>query len=879
MSNILNKLRCFFDDPISNIQFWYWTKYQRQLRNSIDNKYNNEISNQLIWIPLTKEENKGLSEDKIERLSQRMILSQCGYLVAQRLHSKRNFIILPFLFIISLIFTYFLINKSPEFSSDFTAPVLSSLCIVLGVIVALGGFIFSQITAQIMLPNKALKGDEISTIENTIKRCLVKDNDSDNPPDFTDRLRVLDIDAEGNSVSGQILAKDLEYSSLLHTWIETAKLLAVYGIAFASPAVIFLQPNIAIILYLMLVLALQSFNPLRNGALGFLIFYISVPYALYSLFNNLAVPFHDMFSSSFFGKQPEPDTSFAKILLSWLFVLLCWITAIVKTMKTESPLDERGRDLDVSVKQTGTELLIDMVGSGYFKNMETAKSQQIINVKADKSPFIELGQSTSILSQRRDHFAPSEKDLPMGLSINDLSTHLFVLGASGTGKTTGVIRPIAHKWLQLNEGGMFAIDGKFALPLELADLTTDFKLISPATGKFNPIAGMHPDSVSAIIAEVCTADANETDPFWTESASLMLKMASVIVKYSSLSFTLKNIYEFCTGDAESRKEILFENGLKNELKHNKHLYSAVHYWLKEYPAIPEQTAGSISNKVRTWLGNIVAHEKLGDWVDTDVNTINVEDVFTGEKLGLLLPQSEYGVGGSIISALVMRLVYDKAKKRGDAWRKDPAQKPVLLIADEVQSILTQADNDNVAISRSLGLYLVMATQNIDGLYKRLNKDGTKQMLGNFASFIAFQTRTKDSNTYVSERFGKLYKSVVYSFNGLPDAKADLTLHDESGTDKMLRSLSLFNISQNGNPRNSWLVGTQEQRQTRQNEYSYEYIHNESATPTLNIKLVDLVDANEIETLLAVPQTALAIFNRGRVIRRDVIKLSLIGGAQ
>ena len=179
---------------------------------------------------------------------------------------------------------------------------------------------------------------------------------------------------------------------------------------------------------------------------------------------------------------------------------------------------------------------------------------------------------------------------------------------------------------------------------------------------------------------------------------------------------------------------------------NGRLLAAAHYWLLEYPEMPEKTAGSISNMVRTWLGNILLHEKLGPWVDTTDSEFIVEDVMTGQKIGLLLPESEYGIGGVAISALCMRRVYDAVKKRGDNWRSLSGHTPVLLAADEVQNLLTKADLETVPVARSLGLYLMFSTQNVDGLYKRLERDGAVQMLGNLASIIALAPRTDDSNS-------------------------------------------------------------------------------------------------------------------------------------
>lgn len=51
-------------------------------------------------------------------------------------------------------------------------------------------------------------------------------------------------------------------------------------------------------------------------------------------------------------------------------------------------------------------------------------------------------------------------------------------------------------------------------------------------------------------------------------------------------------------------------------------------------------------------------------------------------------------------------------------------------------------------------------------------------------------------------------------------------------------------------------------------------------PMLQLDLSPLITPEEIDTLLAVPGTALAIINRGRIQRRDVIRLypQPLGGA-
>lgn len=852
----MKKLFRFFDDPISKFLHWYVNLTQRQMRKAIDSKYDNKVPNQVYWIPCTKEANLGLSEDKTEFITQRLTLSQCSYFIAHRLWAKLRYIMLPILAIIGLLTSYFLINKSGGFTSEYSLSLTIGITLFFSLLIAFGGYMLAPFTAQLFLPNTAYTEEEIKGVENTIKRCIVKDVDKDAPSDFKDRIRILDVDAEGRAVAGQVLASDFEISALFYQWTTTVSLLFNIGIVLAIPALMLINPIFGALAAIIFSYFLMPDK--FNSNIGFILLTWLVIPLIFLLGLNAQVPVA--------GDHFEILN--AQRFWQWAVVVFGWVSVIASIFREISPLEERAFQLEQAVKQTGTEFLIDKVGRKYFSSLEEAKQKQLENVKNDKSPFIKLGTSTGLFAERRDPLAPSEDGIDFGLTVQDISTHLMAIGGSGTGKTYGVIRPVTHKWLEVDAGGLMVIDGKGALPLELKSDEHDYFLISPNSAPFNPIEGMKPDAVADTLTAIFGGDAS--DPFWENSASLMIRMASIIIFNSSKPFTLNAILNFCIDEDE--RTATFKDPELFKSMESPIVFGAFNYWKNEYSEMPEKTAGSILNIVRTWLGNICYHEVLSGWVNT-TDSVKVEDVFTGKKMGLLLPESEYGQGGVAISALVMRRLYDGAKKRGDNWDKNPDQKPVLLVADEIQNLLTQADIDNVAIARSLGLYLTFATQNIDGLYKRLDKEGAIQMLGNFASFIALPARTNDSNEYISKRASKVWKAVVERFEGLPDARADINLYLESGSDRNLRGIDLYNQAFLGHPRTSFLIGSYLENVNQQTgEITEDWTHNNSASPTVNIKNESLVDPDELDTLLAKPHTAVALINRGRVQRRDVIQL-------
>lgn len=90
---------------------------------------------------------------------------------------------------------------------------------------------------------------------------------------------------------------------------------------------------------------------------------------------------------------------------------------------------------------------------------EGARREQAENAAKDLSPFVKLGVAKGVLSQQMDGYAP-DAGLPFGLTVKDLSTHALVLGPTGSGKTSGVLRPLI-KAIHGARGGVDLADWSF----------------------------------------------------------------------------------------------------------------------------------------------------------------------------------------------------------------------------------------------------------------------------------------------------------------------------------------------------------------------------------------------------------------------------------
>lgn len=877
----------FFDDPGVKLFDFFIERHQAQFRRTIANRYRGAIDPQVYWVVGSRKENEGLSSDPVERTVQRLALSQIGYFFAQRIYARRHCIVLPILTMLAFAASWFMLHTAATTTDPAMVPIMIAVDCWLALVTMFAGTFLAPLAGQVFLPRTPVRQDEIDTVRQTISRCVVRDLPTDTPADLADRPRVLVADAEGRAVTGQVLAVDLEYSAVRAEWANTRKMLFMVALGILAPAAAIVGTWFAIAVYC----AIQIHDYLTTEAeesppgivgrithtvgqafsnpIPFLLRWVALPGFLVMQLANAKLPW------------VGDAMSMSVLMAQFVFVGLVWYFVWKKAFAFPPPLVIRSLLLDQAVRESGTELLIDKAGKVHFQQLEQARSTQLENAKRDKSIFVPIGHSTGLFAQRRDALAPTEADLPVGLTVADLGPHMMVLGASGTGKTTGVIRPVTKTWLANNLGGLLVLDGKGALPRELDGLACDYTLVAPAKGSFNPLFGLSPDTVADTLADIFGAE--EKDRFWSDSARLALRMSAIIIAaHPNFPYTFGSLLSFATMAPAARDAAMsaIEDAMRGDLR----LQRAVNYWLVEVPAMPEKTWGGIENMVRTWLANITLHAQLGPWVETDQGNVTIESALSGAKLGLLLPESDYGIGGVAISALCMRRLYDAVKRRGDGWRSIEGQQPVLLAADEVQNLLTRADLETVPVARSLGLHLLFATQNVDGMYKRLDRDGAVQMLGNFASLIALPPRTADSNAYVSQRAGKIWRATVNFHHGLPDAAADVNLYANSGTDKTMQSSLLMRQARYGAPRLSYAIGLWHRAWLdKSSQWLQEIAMPDSAAtatndlprPNVTLSLEPLVQPDEIDTLLARPGTAIAILNRGRVQRRDVI---LLGGA-
>lgn len=549
-----------------------------------------------------------------------------------------------------------------------------------------------------------------------------------------------------------------------------------------------------------------------------------------------------------------------------------------------------------ALRRSPTAKLVDQLSPAAFRQIEAAKVGQIAEAIADKTAFIELGKSTGVLAGRRDPLAPTRAAMPLGLTVSDLSTHLLVLGATGTGKTAGVIRPLIWDFCTAQAGGVLVLDGKGVLPAEVADLP-GFQVITPGKAKYAPMENLSADQVADALFQAFAGKGENKDPFWEKAAAELIRSAAKMLFF--LADSEVPSWRWTLGDLH---RMIFEADsvqiVKKEVSSNpkvlslmpRHVRRAYVDFTETFPAMPEETANSIRQNASVWLGVLVNSADFADWADNDQG-VQIEDALAGARLGLLLPEFKFGQAGAAISLLAKERFYGAIKRRGEGWKKGiDGQTRVLMVVDEIQALLTESEAAVLPIARSLGLSMLGSTQNLDGLQIALKNQPAllEQILGQFRSVVALGVNTDATCEFVSKRMGAMPRAI---FSEMPAPSADaaatvagLQLEAGSyGADTLLSRTTWTTQMQDmrgtgGLAGDAWsMVGqlAEKSGMKKAMEMLPFASRKDEKLGSAKLDIHPLVTPAEVRVLTAEKFTALAVVNRGGVERRDLIKLSPI----
>ena len=547
-----------------------------------------------------------------------------------------------------------------------------------------------------------------------------------------------------------------------------------------------------------------------------------------------------------------------------------FVILIIKFMFDQNPAALREAELRLAEGVEGS-AFVAAGAKPWAERMELARQKQIEYAKSDSSPLFELGETTGVLAARGDPFAPSG-GLPFCLSLTDLQMHLLVFGGTGSGKTSGILRPLILQAAKVEKLGLVIMDGKGALPGELKALGDSLVVIDPSKVKVSLVAGVEPGLVVDTLVEILGGDSK--DRFWSDSAAGLLRHAAVLAHFIGKGeWSLMGAVDLAVREGAAKDALKAVS--EEAVRENPELAEAIAYLTGEFPNMEEKLRKGIIAQLRSWVVALTSNRDILKWAHAkpSESEADITDALKGKRMGLLVPAHRYGDAGRVVSALLKARLYAKLKDRADnsEW-KEQGGTPLLLVIDEAQEVATAEDASMLAIGRSLGLAMVAATQTVEGVVARLGEHQAKKWLSIFGSLVGLAGRSKETDELVCERIGAAWLMRMEQLNGMPVRDA---IYSNVLAGPLAAAMTQPFFGSHLGLAKKGLMKAMVSRATEGVSMAFRKVFRDEMPqnqPQVKLGVVPVLDAGEVPSLVAQPDSALVVATRGRVIRRDVVLL-------
>jgi type IV secretory pathway TraG/TraD family ATPase VirD4 len=338
---------------------------------------------------------------------------------------------------------------------------------------------------------------------------------------------------------------------------------------------------------------------------------------------------------------------------------------------------------------------------------------------------------------------------PFGIKENDRMGHIYVIGKTGTGKSTLLLNMAISDIEKGN--GIAVIDPHGDLSETLLDYVPkerikDVIYFNPADIEypiaFNPLSDVksqyHHLVASGLIATF--------KKIWADSWGPRLEHI--------LRFTLLSLLEYPGGTLLDIQRMLTDQPFRNYvISHLKDPYT-IAFWLNEFqkysPSLRSEAVAPIVNKTGLFQTSIPLRNIIGQ----KSSSFKMQQVMDQGKI-LIANLSKGKIGedattliGSVLTTSISLTALYRANK------KEFMRKPFFLYVDEAHSFLSLSFADILAEARKYKLSLFLAHQYIEQLHEKIRS----AIFGNVGTIISFRVGSVDAE-YLAKEFYPIFSEM------------------------------------------------------------------------------------------------------------------------
>jgi len=333
---------------------------------------------------------------------------------------------------------------------------------------------------------------------------------------------------------------------------------------------------------------------------------------------------------------------------------------------------------------------------------------------------------------------------PLSITQADRLRHVYIIGRTGTGKSTLIENLILQDIYQGTGCAFFDPHGSSAEELIKRipkNRTRDVVYFNPKDLEqpfgINLLADIEPDTEHIVAQGIVSAFQNIWSDSWGPRMDrIFYNAVAALLDYGH--GTILGILRLLI-DPVYRKHIL--TYVKDPI--------IKQFWEKEYPGYPErlrqEAIAPVQNKVERFISNSLMRNIFGQ----KKNTLNFNDIVNNKKIFIAnLSKAEIGeLNSNLIGSLLTTLIQLTAMKRIKLPKEERTH--FALFIDEFHSFSTQSFHSILSESRKFGLSICVGHQFMAQLDKA--SEGLKSaILGNAGTLVAFRLGGEDAEELKQE---------------------------------------------------------------------------------------------------------------------------------
>jgi hypothetical protein len=505
----------------------------------------------------------------------------------------------------------------------------------------------------------------------------------------------------------------------------------------------------------------------------------------------------------------------AIIVLDWAYlslgIALILIPSIVYAWRATKGQKYRMHTKDADVRWSYRAETREILNTTYNRQVELAGGY------LKDGPVFPIGAATGILRLRGDLSAPTPGQT-IALDQDSLFQHLLVLGGTGEGKTSGILRPLMKQLMPIKHYGMYVCDAKGVLwrdALKVAQESgraKDVIIIGTAADQFgvDPIAELTPSQVVAALRTVLRQiTTGSGDSFWPDMAANILRnVLTVALSYAQTDAGKKEFegglnpyslwWAYLAVIDERRLKTAIEavaaaetqmrdaaKAAKSEPEFREHeaafkklvppdLKSSVTYLEGAWANMAKDTKSGILANVTQLLDGFSGAHALRERFASgrSEGTVRLSEALRGKIVLNAISSVEDGLPARLVIMLLKTTLYREARVREADWKaavpsKNPQNAPCIVFMDEVQEIVSADPTSGLSdatfwnVARSSGLAGIFATQTIAALEQAIGAEASANFLQQSRSKIFFRSEDRATVEYACWCAGEFERDRVY----------------------------------------------------------------------------------------------------------------------